>query len=249
MVDSIGGKIALVTGGSSRIGRVICRRLAKEGVNVVVHYNSSMDEALKLRDELIRLGVKAWAIRADLARPSEVMGLVDEAFRQAGEVNYLVNNASVFPRVSIRNVNFDDLNLVMQVNAWAPLMLSLRFSQMVKEGKIVNVIDSIVDGYNFERYPYYLSKVMLTAVTRSLALRLAPGITVNAVAPGIILPAADEDEGKVNSMVNQVPLRRRGTPEDVAEAVVFLLKSSYITGQVIYVDGGEHLKPRVVYDE
>ncbi|WP_291767460.1 SDR family oxidoreductase [Caldivirga sp. UBA161] len=247
MVDLIKGKTALVTGGSSRLGKVICNYLAREGVNVVIHYNSSREEALRVKEEITSLGVKSWVIKADLSKPNEVDELINESFKQAGEVNFLINNASVFPRVGLSDLSINGLNWIMQVNAWAPLMLTLRFANMVNEGKVINVLDSVVDGYNFERYAYYLSKVMLNAVTRSLALRLAPRIMVNAVAPGIILPAKDEDTGRVEAMINQVPLRRRGSPDDIAHAVLFLLENSYVTGQVIYVDGGEHLKPRVVY--
>ncbi|WP_291999786.1 SDR family oxidoreductase [Caldivirga sp.] len=247
MVDSIKGKTALVTGGSSRIGKVICSYLAREGVNVIIHYNSSMEEALRVKEEVEGLGVESWVIKADLSKPSGVDELINESFKQAGEVNFLINNASVFPKIGLSDLNINDLNWIMQVNAWAPLMLTLKFASMVNEGKVVNVLDSVIDGYNFERYAYYLSKVMLAAITRSLALRLAPRIIINAVAPGVILPP--RDEGNIEAMINQVPLRKRGLPEDVGYAVIFLLKSSYVTGQVIYVDGGDHLKPRVVYGE
>lgn len=243
------GRTALVTGGSSKIGRVVCRYLAREGVNLVIHYHKSRDAAFEVVNEAASYGVKAWLINADLQVRGEAEWLIDEAFKVAGNVGFLINNASTYPKIDIFNMSIDDVDRTMMVNAWAPLILTLKFAERAREGKVVNILDSVTEGYHFQRYPYYLSKHMLEVITRSLALRLTPRILVNAVAPGAIMPAVDESMENFEKVVSQIPLKRPGRPEDVAEAVLFLLKSGYIIGQVIYVDGGEHLVHRVVFSE
>ena len=129
----------------------------------------------------------------------------------------------------------------MEVNAWVPFILSRTFAERVGRGKIINLHDSRLKGYDLAHAGYILSKHVLAAMTRMMALEFAPNVTVNAVAPGLILPPPDKDESYLQSLVHTVPLQRHGEPQDIADAVAFLIQSDFITGQVIYVDGGRHL--------
>ncbi|TRM84939.1 dehydrogenase, partial [Sulfolobus sp. A20-N-G8] len=167
-------------------------------------------------------------------------------FNIVSEIDFLINNASIFPLRTFEEITINDLNNTVLLNSWAPLFLIKKFVSHTKEGKIINVLDSIVSGYNFERYAYYLSKKLLEIITLSLALKLAPNFTVNAIAPGIILPPEGKDYSYLESLKDAVPLKKYGSVSEIVSAVIFLLKSDFITGQIIYVDGGEHLKPRVI---
>lgn len=236
------GKTALVTGAAKRIGRAVALALAEEGVNVVVHYRSAGEEAEALCRELSERGVQAWAVQADFEKPEECQTLIEQAQKAAGAIEMLVNNASVFPLTRLEEMTFDDLTSNLRVNAWAPFVLSRAFARQVGRGKIVNLLDSRITGYDWSHAAYILSKHMLAALTRMTALAFAPEITVNAVAPGLILPPRGKGREYLDRLKDTVPLKRHGSPEDVAQAVVFLLKSEYVTGQIIYVDGGRHLK-------
>ena len=238
----LNGKTALITGAAKRIGRATALALADEGANIVVHYRGSADEATDLCRDLAERGVKAWPVQADFEKPEDCETLVDRAIQAAGPIEILINNASIFPPGTLQDVTFDDVVGSFRVNAWAPFALSRAFARRVGRGKIVNLLDSRVTGYDWSHVAYVWSKHVLAVMTRMTALEFAPDITVNAVAPGLILPPPGEDEGYLDRLKGTVPLKRRGDPEDVAEAVVFLLRSDFITGQVIYVDGGRHLK-------
>lgn len=130
----------------------------------------------------------------------------------------------------------------MEVNAWVPLTLSRDFAQRVGGGSIINLHDTHLEGFDFRHAGYILSKHVLAELTRMMALAFAPRVTVNAVAPGLILPPPGADESYLESHSHALPLQRRGGPLDIAEAIVFLLRSDFITGQVIHVDGGRHLQ-------
>lgn len=240
--DSLKGKTALITGGARRLGRAMALALAEEGVNVVVHYRGSAEEADGLCRELEQRGVKAWSLRADLEKEEECETLIERACGAAGPIDILINNASIFPTNKLEDVAFADLMANVRVNAWAPLVVSRAFAREGRRGKIVNVLDSRIKGCDRNHVAYILSKHLLAVLTRMTALEFAPDITVNAVAPGLILPPPGEDEDYLDRLKGTVPLKRHGDPEDVAEAILFLLKSDFITGQVIYVDGGRHLK-------
>jgi NAD(P)-dependent dehydrogenase (short-subunit alcohol dehydrogenase family) len=129
----------------------------------------------------------------------------------------------------------------MEVNAWVPFVLSRAFAQRIGRGKIVNLLDTRLKGYDWTHVGYILSKHLLAVMTRMMALEFAPHITVNAVAPGLVLPPPGKDETYLQSLVHTVPLQRYGGAQDIADAVVFLIRSDFITGNVIYVDGGRHL--------
>jgi NAD(P)-dependent dehydrogenase (short-subunit alcohol dehydrogenase family) len=139
------------------------------------------------------------------------------------------------------DVGFGDITRHMHVNAWAPFVLSREFSRLVQRGKIINLLDTKIAGSDRAHVAYILSKQMFALLTRMCAREFAPGITVNGVAPGLILPPNGKDEQYLEQLAKTVPLKRHGSPDDIADATIYLLKSEFITGQVIYVDGGRHL--------
>jgi NAD(P)-dependent dehydrogenase (short-subunit alcohol dehydrogenase family) len=236
------GQTALVTGAARRLGRQIALALAEEGVHVVVHYRRSEDEARDLCRELAGRGVRAFPLQADLGNPAESEALLPRAIELAGPLDILINNASIFPPHTLENVTFEAVVENAAVNAWAPFVLSRAFARQGRPGQIVNLLDAQLTGPNRLHVAYFLSKHTLAVLTRLTALEYAPHITVNAVAPGLILPPPGEDEGHLQRLAEKVPLQRPGRAADVSAAVLFLLKSDFITGQVIYVDGGQHLK-------
>lgn len=236
------GKTALVTGGSVRIGRAISLALAKNGVNVIIHYKSSAEPAESLAREIEALGVRAWTIAGDFSRSIDYENLISKAISMAGSLDFLVNSASIFPAETLETATFASLVQNMQVNAWAPFALSREFARLSLKGRIVNLLDARTEGYDWNHIGYILSKHVFTALTRMTALAFAPRITVNGIAPGLILPPPGETEEYLERLVDTVPLRRHGGPEDIAAAVIYFLKSDFVTGAVIHVDGGRHLR-------
>jgi len=239
---SLTGKTALITGASKRIGRAVSLALANEGVNIVVHYNHSAKEAEELVAELTERGVNAWVINADFEKPEEYNSLFSRTQDLAGQVNILINNASIFPKDKLDSITFESFNKNMQVNAWVPFVLSRDFAEQIGHGMIINLLDTRINGYDWAHVGYIWSKHVLAVMTRMMALEYAPDIAVNAVAPGLILPPPGQDESYLDRLTYTVPLKRHGAAEDIAEAIVYLAGSSFITGEVIYVDGGRHLK-------
>jgi len=239
--SAIAGKTALVTGAARRIGRDIATALAESGVNVAIHYRHSAEDAASLQSQLIQHGVTAWLVQGDFEGdgPGEI---IHNVISQAGSLDILVNSAASFVSASVQEISFPGLINDIQVNAWSPFVLCREFARQSGRGSIVNLLDTRVLGFDRAHAGYILSKKLLLSMTEILALELAPHITVNAVAPGLILPPAGKDEAYLEHLAQEIPLKRPGGPVDVSEAVLFLLRSGFITGQVIYVDGGRHLK-------
>jgi pteridine reductase len=240
-VFDLKGKTALVTGAAKRIGRAIALALAENGVNVALHYNESAQTALDLAEQLRSFGADAWTVQADLADRDEAGGLVKKSTALAGRIDLLINNASIFFKNRIDDFTGRDLDLHIQVNAFSPLLLSRSFAGQTQAGTIINLLDSNIRGSDAEHAAYHLSKKMLFAITGMLALELAPGVRVNGAAPGLVLPPPGEDLSYLERNKHTVPLARYGDVRDVAEAVLFLARADFITGQIIYVDGGRHL--------
>ncbi len=237
------GKVALVTGAGKRIGRAIAIALAEEGVNIVAHDRRALEpETNKVCDEVVGCGSRSWKVIADLEQPEEYGTLVERAMQAAGSLDILINNASMFLPGKLADMTFEELTRYMHVNAWTPFFLIRDFARRAGAGKVVNLLDTKIIGYDREHAPYILSKQMLTSLTRMSALEFAPTVTVNAVAPGLILPPAGKDDDYLDRLARRLPLQRHGNPDDIARAVVYLLSSDFVTGQVIYVDGGRHLR-------
>jgi NAD(P)-dependent dehydrogenase (short-subunit alcohol dehydrogenase family) len=236
------GKTALITGAAKRLGRAMAVAVAKNGTNVVIHYHRSAAEATALLTEIEGLGVKGWLVQADLADPQQVEGLFDQASGRAGPIDILINNASIWPKETLWEISDASLQEAMRVHTLAPLVLSRGFAQQNRPGHIINILDTRLTSYDKQHVAYLLSKRSLLTLTRMLALELAPAIAVNAIAPGLILPPEGEDETYLQKLSHTNPLNRHGDPQDVTEAVLFLLGSRFVTGQIVYVDGGYHMK-------
>lgn len=236
------GKTALITGAAKRLGRATALALAREGVNVVVHYRSSHEEAQRTASALHEIGVEAWILVSDLEDPAQVDQLVQRAVDAAGHIDILVNNASIFGPSRLSDFSVEHLASNIQVNAMAPLQLARSFVAKQAEGTIVNLLDARVAHFDSLHAAYHLSKRMLLDLTRMMALEFAPQVRVNAVAPGLILPPPGQNEAYMQRLASANPLQRPGHTKAVTQAIVFLLESDFVTGQVIFVDGGYHLK-------
>ncbi len=236
------GQTALITGAARRIGREIARRLAGAGVQVVLHYRNSATQARRLAAELERSGVRAWTLPADFQEPAEYERLIERAGECAGSLDILVNNASRFLPGELNALTFQRLMADIEVNAWAPFTLSREFARRTRKGSIVHVLDTRISGNSRTHAAYLLSKLLLARLTALSALEFAPGTRVNAVAPGAILPPPGQGAGYLQRLARRLPLARHGDAGDVAAAVLFLLRSPFITGQIVYVDGGQNLQ-------
>ena len=239
------GSTALVTGAAKRLGRAVALALGAEGLNVVVHYRSSRAEAEEVCDRIRAGGGKAWVLRADLDEADAPARLFEDACDRCGTVDVLVNSASIFPADTLGELQESELQRNMRVNAWAPLALGRALAAQGREGAIVNFLDTKVVHYDAAHVSYHLSKRAFFALTRMMALEFAPRVTVNAVAPGLVLPPPGEDEAYLERLARSNPLQRYGTVAGITDAVLYLLSSDFVTGQVIYVDGGYHMKGRL----
>ena len=238
---SLRGQTALVTGAGQRIGEAIAVALAEAQVNVVIHYRHSQSRAESLRESLRGRGVRAFAIQADFDNPEGADSLIQRAQAEAGPIQILVNSASEFQPEGLDAMTYPSLVERLTVNAWSPFALTRAFARQAATGKVVNFIDAQIAGYDLTHASYILSKYLLATLTTMTALQYAPAITVNAVAPGLILPPDGKDESYLTPLAQALPLKRHGGLLDITRAVCFLLESDFITGQVIYVDGGRHL--------
>jgi pteridine reductase len=236
------GRVALVTGAAKRIGRAVAVRLAEEGADVVVHYRSSKEEAAEAVAEIEKIGRRAAAIQADLGDVSQIKRLIAETGKQFGRLDILVNSAANFLPSSIVSTTEQVWNASLDTNLKAPFFCAQAAAPLLKRsrGTIINFADVggllAWTGY----IAHSVSKAGVVMLTRCLAKELAPEVRVNAVAPGTITMPGDPPEWE-EDFIKLAPLRKSGRPSDVAETVVFLARSEFITGQVIVVDGGRTL--------
>ncbi|MBL8955626.1 MAG: SDR family oxidoreductase [Myxococcaceae bacterium] len=235
-------KAVLVTGAARRIGQAIALRLSADGYDVVLHHNRSRAEAAQLRDRIIASGGRARLVRADLTKEAQVRTLVE----RSGPLTALVNNASVF-RDDRDDFDLERWNEHFAVHARAPYVLTQAFAAQLgkkQSGAVVNLVDQRVLALRDDHVSYSVSKYALLGMTRVLALKLAPRVRVNAVAPGPVLQAATETAAEFQKELESVPLLTAPTPEEVADAVAFLVRHRTLTGQTIAVDSGQHLGSR-----
>ena len=235
-------KVILITGGARRVGKALALAVARAGAEVVIHYGQSRIEAENVREEIETLGRKAILLQADLADPAQVASLMSRTLEH-GPLFGLVNSAAIFEPLNWENSSLEDWNRHLAINLTAPFLLSQAFARALpptESGRIVNLLDWRALRPGADHLPYTISKSALAALTQSLAIALAPRIVVNGLALGAILPPSDGNVA--SSILDQVPAGRWATLEEVGQALVFLLDGpAYVTGEIIYVDGGRHL--------
>jgi len=239
------GQTALITGAANRLGRAIAIALADQGVNVVIHHRESVEEAKETAGRVAQTGANAWTLRADLSTPEGAETLVPRAIELAGSIDILINNASVFALSQLMTFTVEEFLDNVRINALAPTLIARRFVQETQQGAIVNMLDCRITDYDAEHAAYHASKRMLFTLTRMMALEFAPNFQVNAIAPGLILPPEGKDESYLEQLASSNPLNRYGDAGEVTRAVLFLLQSRFITGQVIFLDGGRHMRGSV----
>lgn len=240
----LAGRVALVTGGAHRVGRALTEALSDAGMRVAVHYHDAAQEADELVDELRSKGMGAACFRADLSRPEAPSPLISAVTDHFGSLDLLVNSAAVMWRTPIGEVTVEQWDAMFALNLRAPFFLSQAARPWLAQSK--GAIVSISDLAAYETWPAYvphsISKAGVVQMTRALAHALAPDIRVNAIAPGAVLLPDGWDSGSAQHLIDSTPLHRLGSPADVAEALLYLARSDYVTGETIIVDGGRHVR-------
>lgn len=238
------GRTAVVTGGAVRVGAAITRELAHRGASVFIHYNRSSGPAEALREEIGTAGGVAAIGSVDLSDPNVAPDLIDAATVALGPPTVLVNSASGFAFDSIEDVSVEAFRSAQDLSLATPMMLIQAFADQIPDGcdgSVVNVTDVKTMRPYRKHLSYMLAKGGVDTLTRAAALALAPSIRVNAVALGVILPPADEDDAYAERLAAEIPLQRVGGAQVVADTVAFLCENDFITGEIIRLDGGGHL--------
>ncbi len=241
---NVENKVALVTGGARRIGKAIVMALARSGAHIIITYNTSTAEAANTVAEIERSGGRASAAQCDQRDLDAIDHLFDRLRQEVERLDILINNAAIMERKPALEITPDDWARVMDTNLRGPFFMAQHAAQWMSptDGVIINIADLSA----LHPWPSYLthtiSKSGLVAMTQALALALAPSIRVNAIAPGLVLKPDEWSDERWVKMIAALPMQRGGTPEEVAEAVLYCVRSDFMTGQTIVLDGGRSLK-------
>jgi len=231
----------LITGGAKRIGKAICLDLAESGYQIALHYNHSKSEAKNLAELIQKKGVQCETFACDLADERQTLQLIERVHQQFPNLNLLINNASVFQKSNLRTTEMAIFNQDIAINLKAPYILMRDFAKICRKGDIINILDTNIIKNKTAHLSYLLAKKTLGELTKLSAVELAPQIRVNGIAPGLILPPVEKRDTYLTRLTQKIPLKKKGHPHQITQSIRFLLDNSYITGQIIYVDGGEHL--------
>lgn len=232
---------ALITGAAVRLGKNFAHFLAENGFNIALHYNNSKKEAIELKKKLNDQGIKCNIYKADLSKEKEVKKLFEKVLTDFNDLELLINNASIFIKSTFMETSSSLFDKTFNINFKAPFILSQCFARNVKKGLIINILDAKIRKNSTSYFAYLLSKKLLFFFTKMAAKELAPNIRVNGIAPGVVLPPQGKDEEYLAPIIKKIPLGRKASFEELNNTLLFLINNEYITGEVIFVDGGESL--------
>jgi NAD(P)-dependent dehydrogenase (short-subunit alcohol dehydrogenase family) len=240
-------KIVLITGAAKRIGQTIALEMARAGWDIAIHYGKSKREAQETISQIQAIGQKAIAIQADLSKESEVEEIIPICIEQLGLPNCIVNNASLFEYDDPASVNFHNIVRHIEINLAAPAVLTKILFEKIqhtgnKPGVIVHLLDQKLNNLNPDFFSYTLSKSALDTAVQMQAMFFAPHLRIMGIAPGITLVSGDQTDQGFQQAHQQVLLGKSSTPEDIAQAILYINQAHALTGSVLYVDGGQHLQ-------
>ena len=243
-MTDLDGRVALVTGAGRRVGRAIAVALGAKGMRVAVHYNESVDGARDTASIIEDGGGSAALVCADLTQVTACEQLIDALVLEHGELHTLVNSAAMMVRTPLGSVSEREWQDMFALNVRAPFFLTQHAAPALRvaRGNVVNIADLAAFETWTGYVPHGMTKAALVQMTRALAHTMAPEIRVNAVAPGVVLLPEGFDPEGAEHLRRTTPLRRIGLPEDVADAVLYLVQAEFVTGEVIRVDGGRHVR-------
>lgn len=234
-------RTALITGAAVRIGRRIALALAREGWDIALHYNRSENEARRTAEDISAAGGACDLFQADLASFQQLETLVSRVLETFGRCDLLVNNASVFEGASLRDTEEALFDRAMAINLKAPFFLLRNYARAVESGEAINLLDTRIAGTKTAYFAYSLAKKALGDLTRMAARELGPDFRVNGICPGLVLAPEGQGPGYLERLSAKIPLRRPGEVDDVVRAVEYLLDNPFVTGEILFVDGGERL--------
>jgi len=238
------GRVVLITGAARRIGRALACSVARRGACVALHYHQSEAEAKALLAALRKEGGRSFLVQGDLRRARDCEKLVEATLGAFNRLDILINNASAFFRTPLFEVKETDWDRLLDTNLKGPFFCAQAAARAMQGegGKIINIADWAATRPYSNYLPYCVSKAGLIAMTKGLARRLAPNITVNAIAPGPILPPEGGTEAEMALVIQNTPMKRFGSPEDIVKAAHFLMEDGdFTTGTTLMVDGGRHI--------
>lgn len=234
-------RAALITGSAKRIGKKIALDLASKNIDIALHYNSSQKEVLELQKEIRKIGVKCEIFQADLQKncTEDLLKKVTEIFPN---LDILINNASIFEETPFLQTTIDQFERHFNINFKAPFFLTQNFAKMQKRGVIINLLDSKIKKTSKNYFSYLLTKKILADFTKQAAIELGPDIRVNGVAPGITELSLEIDDPKyLAKITNSLPLKRIAKIDEITTAIEILINNDSLTGQILFIDGGENL--------
>lgn len=236
-------KLALITGAAQRIGKAIAEHLAAKGWSLAIHYNRSEKNAVALSDILLKQyhGQAFMIFKADLSLNHEVENLLSEVTDKLGKPELLINNASVFEPGTIARTTSVLFDQIYRINLNAPFLLLRDFANLCRKGNIINLVDTRIATNQPNFAAYTLSKKMLWELTKMAAMEFGPEIRVNAIAPGLTLPPEGKDEDYLLNLAGKIPMKRPGGVQPLLHALDYILTNDYLTGQLLFCDGGENL--------
>jgi len=241
----IKGKTVLITGAARRLGAAAAESLAAEGCSILLHYHTAEKQAMETAGHIEAAGSSVYLLRQDLSQPDSASELFEKIKSLEIIPDILINSAGSYPGSDFNSLQWTDTEAAFLLNAYTPFALAREFSRFDEAACILNILDARMVDYDRQHLAYHLSKRLLHDLTRILSIELAPRIRVNGIAPGIILPDRPDDPEVLEKYRRGNLLERLGSVDDYLRTVHFLLASDFITGQIIFVDGGRHLRGRV----